>query len=525
MATKVYKPKRKISATESEEIKIPASSVDGLSTVATSGSYNDLSNKPTIPTKTSQLTNDSEFITSNGSVKSVIDYNDTSKNIKIGYSGAGITGDNIKYIAGYTVSDGTTGNVARIKDISKDALKSWLGYATVATSGSYNDLSNKPTIPSVPTNYVTTDTAQDITAEKKFLNTLIVGAKDDGSTGFKVIQGDIAGGDTLFTVSINGIDLDADALNIPLLISGSAGTSGQVLTSQGAGNSPIWGDITKHGYTELTNEDLNTITEVGWYRAAIGNTCTNKPFSGPGFVLEVETSAAPYFKQTIYQTGDGGSDALCVSYTRYKPSAESSWSGWFQQQTLSSYKAQTFTGLKTFFNGINVSNSLQFDGSSGSSSQFAMSQGSSSAPKWVNLQVKVNGTTHTAGSSGLIDLGTVGGGVTVADVYIQGVDYTVFGDGEYGSFIGTFDLETQDGAITITVGDANYIITDADQGVYCRLTIDKNDDFVYSTIAVERATVNQTSAFSPVPTGGVVKISTNLSSSYSEYNRCVIIKG
>lgn len=49
MATKVYKPKRKISATESEEIKIPASSVSGLAKVATSGSYNDLSNKPTIP--------------------------------------------------------------------------------------------------------------------------------------------------------------------------------------------------------------------------------------------------------------------------------------------------------------------------------------------------------------------------------------------------------------------------------------------------------------------------------------------
>ena len=36
----------------------------GLSTVATSGSYNDLSNKPTIPSKTSDLTNDSGFITS-----------------------------------------------------------------------------------------------------------------------------------------------------------------------------------------------------------------------------------------------------------------------------------------------------------------------------------------------------------------------------------------------------------------------------------------------------------------------------
>lgn len=99
----------------------------------------------TVPTKVSELTNDSGFITSDGSVKRVIDYNDTSKNIKIGYSGAGITGGDIKYIAGYTVSDGTAGNVARIKDISKDALKSWLGYATVATSGNYNDLSNKPT--------------------------------------------------------------------------------------------------------------------------------------------------------------------------------------------------------------------------------------------------------------------------------------------------------------------------------------------------------------------------------------------
>lgn len=97
-----------------------------------------------VPTKTSELTNDSGFITSDGTVKSVVDYGDTSKNIKIGYSGAGITGDQIRYIAGYTTGD--SGSVARIKDISKDAMKAWLGYAQVATSGSYNDLVDTPNI-------------------------------------------------------------------------------------------------------------------------------------------------------------------------------------------------------------------------------------------------------------------------------------------------------------------------------------------------------------------------------------------
>ena len=64
----------------------------------------------------------------------VVDYGQTSKTIQIGYSGTGITGDQIKYIAGYT--DGA-GNVnAKIKDVSKDALRAWLGLGSLAYSSS-----------------------------------------------------------------------------------------------------------------------------------------------------------------------------------------------------------------------------------------------------------------------------------------------------------------------------------------------------------------------------------------------------
>lgn len=55
----------------------------------------------------------------------VVDYGQSDKNIQIGYTGEGITGDQIKYIAGYT--DGGGNVSAKIKNVSKDDLKAWLG--------------------------------------------------------------------------------------------------------------------------------------------------------------------------------------------------------------------------------------------------------------------------------------------------------------------------------------------------------------------------------------------------------------
>ena len=83
-----------------------------LSTVATSGSYADLTDKPTIPTKTSQLTNDSNFVTSEA-------LNGYATETWVGQQG---------YITSVAWGD----------IIDKPTL------STVATSGSYNDLTDKP---------------------------------------------------------------------------------------------------------------------------------------------------------------------------------------------------------------------------------------------------------------------------------------------------------------------------------------------------------------------------------------------
>ena len=61
--------------------------------------------------------------------ESILDYGDTTNTIKIGYRGNGLTASQIAYIAGYSVDDPQKPNEHKIKDISKDVLKSWLGYA------------------------------------------------------------------------------------------------------------------------------------------------------------------------------------------------------------------------------------------------------------------------------------------------------------------------------------------------------------------------------------------------------------
>lgn len=123
---------------DEDELSIAASQVTGLANVATSGDYDDLTNKPSIPAAQvqsdwSQSDNAAvDFIKNKPALAAVAtsgSYNDLLNKPTI--PAAQVNAD-------WNASSG----VAEI--LNKPSL------ATVATSGSYNDLSDKPTIPTVP---------------------------------------------------------------------------------------------------------------------------------------------------------------------------------------------------------------------------------------------------------------------------------------------------------------------------------------------------------------------------------------
>lgn len=104
-----------------------------LATVATSGAYSDLTGTPTIPT----VNNATLTITQGGVSKGTFTANASSDvTIELDAGGGGTT-----YSAGIGID--ITSNVISVDGVQTSEVT----LATVATSGSYNDLSNKPTIP------------------------------------------------------------------------------------------------------------------------------------------------------------------------------------------------------------------------------------------------------------------------------------------------------------------------------------------------------------------------------------------
>lgn len=136
--------------------------------VAFSGVYDDLTGKPAIPSRTSDLANNSGYITSsalNGYVKSVNGTSpDSNGNVSISVSWGGSSGGSNytlptasnSTLGGVKVGSGLTINTSGVlsADVTASTLTAYAkitDLSAVAKTGSYNDLTNKPTIPAAYT--------------------------------------------------------------------------------------------------------------------------------------------------------------------------------------------------------------------------------------------------------------------------------------------------------------------------------------------------------------------------------------
>ena len=274
MAT--YKLYKKTSATAKEEIQIPASSVSGLSTVATSGSYDDLSNKPTIPTvNNGKLTiqkngtdvatftaNQKDGTTANITVPTkASDVNalsldggtiNKSKTIKMDAS-ANSDGANLKWgtvnsknpYIGYASDqvDGTfvVGSLLGTNYASGLAIGGgsgnllWKG-AKVATTNDIPNVSGKANLSGGNT-FDSQQIFEDITGTTT-INGSYVTIQPTGAQGAYSFEALNSNNTTAF--SINGDSSGRIKVGSPVELGNGFGTSGQVLTSQGAGETPTW---------------------------------------------------------------------------------------------------------------------------------------------------------------------------------------------------------------------------------------------------------------------------------------------
>lgn len=189
---------------------------------------------------------------------SVADYGDTAKHIQIGFSGAGITDDDIKYIAGYTAGDGSNLS-AKIKDISKDALKSWLGLGSRAyDSTSYLPLSGGDlggTLHVKPTTGSYTEGIRVYSAPDGWSTIMLNGTDNTETSGTSPNSWGLFNNDGQFYITKNGASTSSTAIfsntdgtwranGHELITAGNIGSQNvNYANSAGSANSVAWGNV------------------------------------------------------------------------------------------------------------------------------------------------------------------------------------------------------------------------------------------------------------------------------------------
>lgn len=319
----------------------------------------------------------------------VIDYNDSSRHIKIGFAGSGLNTSNLNYIAGYT-NDGT-----QIKDVSKDVLKSWLGVSD-SDLGSYQKRYRN---------------ANAITTGGTDLNGTLPPAIFAYKNGYPLHA------DPEFANSNNGINIYNNSGNgnvtIERIAMENGNSSGYVLKVSNKGSaSPelggwYFGDTTVHArqYTCIFRAKIPAGHNVQWASNAIGTNGTNfwlTDRAGTGkwewYAYHVDCGSANFSSTNFfYIDGEvGTASAPVVWYLSYANTIINSWGNYDGLRTR-------YSDLATNSNALGGSSLSQVLASAGSGKFLPLAGGTLTGP--LSLQSTLKGITTQALSGNTIKTG------------------------------------------------------------------------------------------------------------------------
>lgn len=293
-------------------------------------------NADEVPTKTSQLTNDSNFITPT-------DYATTQKGGVFKTETTYGTGMTNGMLRGVIAQDGQTFDGGSFLDaslVSKGSLKKWVDYkgfinkdvnnltnytktsdlSAVATSGDYDDLTNKPTIPSISDEYGTSTTDG---YSQNYLNENTLNPNGEATTTSE---------NTSFTLT--------DTLEAPLLMDLKGNTQ---QTGTPTPSSPIPVNVVS-GDNEIliTNENLKS-------KGTIYNYSFNaSSFTSGGnrtLCIPIEANTTYYIKKTMV------SNRFRICLTNGKPDTNPSVNEYSDVSTLTETQITNtnYTYLNVFF--------------------------------------------------------------------------------------------------------------------------------------------------------------------------------
>ena len=237
-----------------------ASEVSGLATVATSGKYSDLTGRPTIDTA---LNSTSTNAVQNKVIKAALDgksdsghthsYSDLTDKpiIDAELSSTSTNAVQNKAVTTALAGKSDTGHTHTASDVT--------GLATVATSGSYTDLSNKPTIPKVdPTLSATSTNA----IQNKAVKTALDGKSDTGHTHTATEVSGLA--DVATSGSYSDLS-DTPTIDTALSATSTNAVQNKVINTALAGKANA-----THNHTATEVSGLSTVATSGKYSDLTG---------------------------------------------------------------------------------------------------------------------------------------------------------------------------------------------------------------------------------------------------------------